>query len=70
MKLYLVTDEASGDCLDLFVRADTVAQALEAWRSYYHMSPADKWVRIFEVPSLAGPAGAINWATLPNLLEE
>lgn len=70
MKLYLVTDEESGDCMDLFVRAGTVAQALDAWRRYYGMSPADKWVRVFEVPSLDGPPGAVHWDELPNLLEK
>jgi|GEM_PF-4736692 len=67
MTIYLVTDEESGDCLDLFVRADTVPQALDAWREYYAMSPDDKWVRVFAVPPSLGPRGAIHWDGLPNL---
>lgn len=67
MTLYLVTDEESGDCLDLFVRANSVTEALSAWRTYYHMSPTDSWVRVFEVPPVNGPPGSIHWDTLPNL---
>lgn len=60
LKLWFVSAEET----DLFVRAYSKEDAAWRWRRYYAEWDLPSRVTITEVPSVDGPAGAINWTDL------
>ena len=62
MTLYFVQHENDdGDNVDLFVRADHVARAIDLWRGHFELSLDDVPERVFAIAGDAQEEGALHW---------
>ena len=68
MKLFFIgAQDASGESLDWFVRADSKERAIDLWERTEMVVDAGDYsnLHVFLVPSVDGPEGAVDWEALP-----
>ena len=60
---YVRADSSDGDNMDLFVRANTPAEAERFWSNYYEFEHSERPKWVGAVPD-APARGAINWSSI------